>query len=290
MTEIHNPLISVAELNAVLSAPELRIIDCRFRLTEPNWGQMMYRREHVPGAVYAHLDHDLASPVSADSGRHPLPGKNEFLRLLARWGADADGRFICYDSAGGAVAVRLWWMLRHWLGLGSVQILDGGWPAWQQAGCRVETGDAVIRPAAALLTCKADLGCWLSTDQIVANLESQEYCLVDARSSKRFAGLEEPIDTVAGHIPEALNRPLTDNLTKQGLFKPAMQLRQEFAALLPTDCSPENVVHSCGSGVTACHNLFAMELADMTGSRLYPGSWSEWIRDPKRPMVTGAGK
>ncbi len=278
-------LISVSELQNSLSDPKLRIIDCRFRLMEQDWGLAVYQRSHISGAVYAHLDRDLAGPVTAISGRHPLPAKSHFLQRLARWGIKSDTRIVCYDHEGGVLAVRLWWMLRHWLGFEQVQVLNGGWSAWLEHAGDLESGDA-LTPEVQPMTCETDQNSWLSTARIVANLEAGEYRLLDARSSERFAGLQEPIDTVAGHIPLALNRPLTENLTGKAFFKPAAQLRDEFSALLHGRVRPEQVVHTCGSGVTACHNLFAMELAGLSGSKLYPGSWSEWIRDPKRPIVS----
>jgi len=287
MSATCDALISVAQLKQCMAEPALRIVDCRFRLQQPDWGITTFRRGHIPGAVYAHLDHDLAGPVTMTSGRHPLPEKGRFLQLLSRWGIGSATRVVCYDSDGGAVALRLWWMLRHWLGLEQVQLLDGGWPAWVDAVDYIEPG-APVQYQTRLLDCDTDHGSWLSTGQVVENLKTGEYCLLDARSPERFAGIEEPIDTVAGHIPFSQNRPMTENLNRQIFFKSADQLHHEFTVSLDDRIKPGQIVHSCGSGVTACHNLFAMERAGLTGSRLYPGSWSEWIRDPGRTVVSAA--
>ncbi len=290
MPTTYNGLISAEQLNQSLSEPDRRIIDCRFRLTAPDWGHGAYLRSHIPGALYADLDQDLAGPVTTVSGRHPLPDLSDFLGLLSSWGVASGSRVVCYDSAGGAIAVRLWWMLRHWLGFEQVQLLDGGWSAWMEYVGRVETGDAIPQHTQPV-QCAADQHSWLSVDQIEKNLETGAYSVLDARSAERFAGIKEPIDPVAGHIPFANNRPMTENLTEQGLFKSPDQLRDEFSALLGDRIRPGQIVHSCGSGVTACHNLFAMELAGLPGSKLYPGSWSEWLRDPLRPIVAvGADK
>jgi thiosulfate/3-mercaptopyruvate sulfurtransferase len=278
----HNTLIDAATLYSHLDDPHRVVVDCRFSLMDTQAGRRAYRESHLPGARYAHLDEDLSSPITPTTGRHPLPDPSELARKLGEWGIGPGIQVVAYDDLGGMLAAaRLWWLLR-WLGHQAVAVLDGGFPAWQRAGLPLTAALPTVRPT--VLNGHPDDRLWLTTAQVLA-LPS-ENVLLDARITARFRGEIEPIDPVAGHIPGAVNLPTEGNLTADGHFLPAAELRARFAAALG-EWSPTTVVHSCGSGVTACHNLLAMEAAGLHGSRLYAGSWSEWIRDPARPRATG---
>ena len=278
----HNTLIDAATLYSHLDDPHWVVVDCRFSLMDTQAGRRAYRESHLPGARYAHLDEDLSSPITLTTGRHPLPDPSELARKLGEWGIGPGIQVVAYDDLGGMLAAaRLWWLLR-WLGHQAVAVLDGGFPAWQRAGLPLTAALPTVRPT--VLNGHPDDRLWLTTAQVLA-LPS-ENVLLDARITARFRGEIEPIDPVAGHIPGAVNLPTEGNLTADGHFLPAAELRARFAAALG-ERSPTTVVHSCGSGVTACHNLLAMEAAGLHGSRLYAGSWSEWIRDPARPRATG---
>ncbi|MEJ2384180.1 MAG: sulfurtransferase [Xanthomonadales bacterium] len=274
-------LLSAAQLNDGLNAGECIAVDCRFDLADTARGRSEWLAGHVPGARYAHLDDDLSSPIGPDTGRHPLPESAAFARYLASIGWRPDRLLVAYDESANAIAARLWWLMRYH-GLPAA-LLDGGLAAWRAAGLPLEAGEPQVEPAPVPA---------LSVDgeQVVTTArlarERPSFTVLDARTSDRFTGANEPLDTRAGHIPGALNRPFGHNLRLNGRFKDPEDLRDEFELLL--DECPEPVVHSCGSGVTACHNLFAMELAGLGGSRLYAGSWSEWIRDVSRPVATGA--
>jgi len=277
-------LISAADLAAQLSAPDLVVVDVRHDLGQPEtWGEAQYRAGHVPGAVFAHIDRDLSAPKTGRNGRHPLPTPEICAATFGRLGIGARTQVVAYDQGSGAYASRLWWMLR-WLGHDAVAVLDGGFDAWVRDGRPVTAeipaarrADFVPRPA------ERPPG----ADDVLAGLGRGTMLLVDARGAERFRGEIEPLDPVAGHIPGAINRPFTQNLGPAGTFKPAEALRAEFDALLAGTPSGR-VVHQCGSGVTACHNALAMEIAGLTGSRIYPGSWSEWCADPSRPVARGA--
>lgn len=279
---MYRTLIDVESLNA-LEAP--LILDCRFNLADPSAGERAYADGHIPGAIYAHLDRDLSASITPQSGRHPLPDPARLYAKLQAAGLTSGRQVVVYDDAGGATAARAWWLLR-WLGHGAVAVLDGGCQAWREAGgdwtatasatLKAEKGVA-ITPVAGMLMEVAGLQRALTADQVL---------LVDARAAERYRGEVEPIDAVAGHVPGAINAPLTDNLV-EGRFLPREQLRQHWLSRLD-GWAPESVVQMCGSGVTACHNLLAMEHAGLSGARLYAGSWSEWIRDPKRPVATGS--
>jgi thiosulfate/3-mercaptopyruvate sulfurtransferase len=258
-----------------------RVFDCRHVLTGPDKGTELYAAGHIPGALHAHLDRDLAGPKTGTNGRHPLPSADVFARWLGQCGLTADDSVVAYDDSGGVFAARLWWMLR-WIGHRRVAVLNGGFAAWTSGGFPVDRGRPAVsstvyvpHPNDALRVTLAD---------VAANLVNPRLQLVDARAANRFAGRDETLDPIGGHIPGAINRPYLDNLDESGRFKPAEQLRTEFTNLLGATLAAD-VVHQCGSGVTACHNLLAMERAGMGGSLLYPGSWSEWCSDPSRPMV-----
>lgn len=260
-------------------------VDCRFQLSEPDAGEDAYRKAHIPGAVYAHLERDLSGPVTEQTGRHPLPDAELLAQKLGAWGIGPATQVVVYDAAGGALAAaRLWWLLR-WLGHYEVAVLDGGWAAWTGEGRPVTA--AVPHPRPRRFIPRPDKTAWLGVQDVegcVAGLAPER--LLDARGTTRYTAEEEPIDAVAGHVPGARNLPFSGNLGTDGRFLPAQVLRERFAGALGKK-SPAEVVHMCGSGVSACHNLLAMEYAGLHGSRLYVGSWSEWIRDPRRPVATG---
>lgn len=274
-------LVDVADLAA---NPAWRVFDCRHVLTDPGKGVESYAAGHVPGALHAHLDEVLAGPRSATQGRHPLPAVEVFIEWLGRCGVSAADTVVAYDDSGGIFAARLWWMLR-WVGHRRAAVLNGGFAAWIAASLPVETGTQAV--AATRYAGQPDDTRRVTVGHVEANLARRALQLVDARAANRFAGRDETLDPVGGHIPGALNRPYTFNLDAQGRFKAPEALRAEFLALLG-DRAPGAVVHQCGSGVTACHNLLAMEWAGLRGSRLYPGSWSEWCSDPARGVETGA--
>ncbi|HWQ37514.1 MAG TPA: sulfurtransferase [Burkholderiales bacterium] len=274
-------LVSVDALAANIDNPAWIVFDCRHELGNPEFGIQAYTQAHLPHARFAHVDRDLSGPVTGTNGRHPLPEPDIFARWLGRAGVDSSKQVVGYDSAGGSYAARLWWMLR-WLGHDRVAVLDGGWNAWLKAGLPVTR--EVPQPVPARFV-PSPRPSWVDARFVLEHLGAPDMVLIDARSNDRYHGKNETIDPVAGHIPGARNRFFKDNLDSEGLFKPAARLREELLAVIGT-ARPGQVVHQCGSGVSACHNLLAMEVAGLHGSRLYPGSWSEWIADPSRPVVT----
>ncbi len=277
-------LVDIPTLARHLHDPAWVIVDCRFQLSDTEAGRRMYAQGHIPGARYAHLDEDLSSPITPASGRHPLPAAHDMAARLRAWGVNPDSQVVCYDDAGGAIAGRLWWLLR-WLGHRAGAVLDGGIQAWQDAGGQLESVAPQVRPGN--FSAQPDTALGLSTEQVMAIVDGKrEDCLLDARGATRYRGDEEPLDRVAGHIPGALNLPFAENLGPDGRFLAPERLRERFRARIG-ERDPQHVVHSCGSGVTACHNMLAMEVAGLEGSRLYPGSWSEWIADPARPVARG---
>lgn len=276
-------LISAAELHNLLQSDQSGtvIFDCRAYLTAPAQGVQAYREGHLPGAGYLHLENDLSAPVAADSGRHPLPDFTELAGKIRAAGVNPDTQVVVYDDCGGAMAARAWWLLRV-LGHSNVAVLNGGYPAWIKFAGQVS--DQLPSESPGTFSETPDLSMLLPLEQ-VAGFASKGM-LVDARTPERYRGELEPIDPIAGHIPGAVNRPLQLNLAADGCFKSAEVLRQEWSCFLGS-YSAEQVAHYCGSGVTACHNLLAMEHAGLAGAKVYPGSWSEWIRDPKRPIAIG---
>lgn len=278
------PLISVDELAALIAQGDVLVVDCRKELSSPDSGQVAWAASHVPGAVYADLDRELSDLSKRGLGRHPLPDEAAFSKLLSRWAWTPDRPVVVYDDAGGALAAaRLWWMLRL-VGASRVSVLDGGWSAWKNSGALVESSQQV--PAGREVSAHYDLAQLVDYDALQAGLDAQSILLLDARAAPRYRGEVEPLDRVAGHVPGALNRPYTDNLDGQGLFKSAELLAAEFNELL-ANRAPESVVHMCGSGVTACHNLLAMEHAGLHGSLLFAPSWSGWSSNPARAVGVG---
>jgi thiosulfate/3-mercaptopyruvate sulfurtransferase len=279
-------LVDTATLAAALGAPGLVVVDTRFDLGDPRAGEEDYLAGHVPGAVYAHLDRDLSDRSKRGRGRHPLPDAADFCTRLGRWGIAPGSQVVVYDAATGTTAARLWWMLRL-LGHARVAVLDGGFAAWVAERQPLER--QVPRPKPAQYSARFDMRQVVSMAVVAARMAGVGSPLIDARAPERFRGEVEPIDAVAGHIPGAVNRPFALNLDPQGRFKPPPVLAAEFRALIG-DARPADVTHMCGSGVTACHNLLAMEHAGLSGSRVYVGSWSEWSGDGSsgRPIARGA--
>jgi thiosulfate/3-mercaptopyruvate sulfurtransferase len=273
-----NTLVSTGEL---ARHPEWRLFDCRHDLIRHELGEQQYREAHIPGALFAHLERNLSAPKSGKNGRHPLPDPHAFTAWLGAQGLKASDPVVCYDGGSGAMAARLWWMLR-WVGHDTVAVLDGGLAKWVQEGRAVTAEVPHFAPTNYAARERPEL----AVDVAYVAKYLGKATVLDARSPARWRGETEPIDPVAGRIPGSLNRFSNDNLTPAGVFKPAAQLRKEFEAVLGGKAASE-VVHSCGSGVAACHNLLAMEVAGLRGGRLYAGSWSEWIADPARPRERG---
>lgn len=283
-------LIDVPTLQAAMRDPSLAILDCRFDLAAPEAGRAAYRAGHIPAARYADLERDLSGPVTPTSGRHPLPDPGRLAARFERLGVRSGSQVVVYDEANGSFAARAWWLLR-WLKHPQVAVLDGGLKAWRAAGGPLEAGEhepggepAGGGPAAAAAA--PDPRAWVSSDELVELVGRGRCLLVDARAPERFAGTIEPIDPVAGHVPGAVNHPFGANLQDDGKFLPAAELSHRWRARL-AGTAPADTVVMCGSGVTACHDLLAMEIAGLGGARLYAGSWSEWIRDPLRPIARG---
>ena len=282
---MYTTLISASEL-AAIAGDKTVVIDCRHDLMNPAAGREAYAAGHIPGAVFADTDHQLSGPKrGADGvfrGRHPLPERAALAETARGWGIDADTQVVAYDAHGGMFAARLWWLLR-WLGHPAVAVLDGGLPAWQAAGQTVSTEHPA--PRVGNFAEQASLVAQVDAGAVLDNLTSGARTVVDARAPDRFRGENETMDPVGGHIPGAKNRFFKDNLAADGRFKTAQQLKADFAPLV---ADPAAAIMQCGSGVTACHNLLALEVAGMPGAALYPGSWSEWCSDPARPVATGA--
>jgi thiosulfate/3-mercaptopyruvate sulfurtransferase len=278
-------LIDANTLSQHLSDPQWVILDCRHDLMNPDFGRNAFAEGHIENAQFANIDTDLSGPKKdADGvfrGRHPLPDRAALLETLRRWGINDDTQVVAYDAHGGMYAARLWWLLR-WVGHGAVAVLDGGLAAWSAAGLPLVT--AVTGRPRGNLAEKATLVRKVSVGDLVENLDAKRLQVVDARANDRFRGENETIDPVGGHIPGARNRFFKDNLQADGRFKEAATLKQELAPIIGT---PSSAVMQCGSGVTACHNLLALEIAGLPGAALYPGSWSEWCADNTRPVATG---
>ncbi|WP_257385820.1 sulfurtransferase [Tahibacter caeni] len=277
-------LISPQELAEFCGSPELLLVDCRFELGDTRKGENAWHAAHLPNAHYAHLDRDLSDLSKQGLGRHPLPDIDRFAAVLRRWGWRPDLQVVAYDDANGSTAARLWWMLRL-IGHRRAAVLDGGYAAWSAADLPLSSETPVQAGEAIDLAYATDQIVY--AEELTAGLRDGALLLLDARGAARFRGEVEPIDKVAGHIPGARNRPFADNIDASGLFKHADALREEFETVID-GYAPEAVVHSCGSGVTACHNLLAMEHAGLAGSRIFAPSWSGWIADPARPVARGA--
>ena len=281
---VSSPLISPEALAARLGDPNLLVVDCRFDLAGPDKGERDYESAHIPGAVYAHLDRDLSDLSARGLGRHPLPTDAALSSAFSRWGLHRDMDVVACDDANGALAAaRLWWLLRL-AGHERAAVLDGGLAAWRAAGLPLASGAATQHRRDVHAT--IDRGQVVGYDELERRRADRRIVLIDARAAPRYRGEVEPIDPKAGHVPGALNRPFSDNLDASGRFKSPSMLRDAFTALIGSH-APTDVVHMCGSGVTACHNLLAMEQAGLHGSRVFAPSWSGWISDPARPVASG---
>jgi thiosulfate/3-mercaptopyruvate sulfurtransferase len=292
---VFRPLIDAGSLQALLGTPQLVLIDCRFDLIRPAAGRQAYLEAHIPGARYADLNRDLSAPVGAHTGRHPLPAPAAFAATLTRLGVGNDSKVIAYDDANGSFAARLWWMLR-WVGHEAVAVLDGGFQAWRNLGGPLQSGEPATEVSIAAGDGRFTPRPGVDYNAAVVSTAALEHLLfeptpqapppllVDARAPERFAGAVEPLDSVAGHIPGAVNHPFAANLAADNHFLPAAQLRRQWLERL-AGSAPENLIAMCGSGVTACHNLLSLEVAGLPGAKLYAGSWSEWIRDPHRAVA-----
>lgn len=279
----YTTLISADQLAEHIETPGWVVFDCRFSLADTEAGSKSYRQGHIPGARYIHLDRDLSARITDSTGRHPLPNLNLLSKKLGAWGVSNASQVVVYDDAGGAFAGRLWWLLRC-LGHDRVAVLDGGIQQWKKGAYSITTALPLIQPA--VFRAYLNDSNWLDAEQVQNGLARKVIKLIDARTPERFSGRQEPIDPVAGHVPGALNRPFQANLQADGRFKSARDLHDEWTALIGV-APADRVVHMCGSGVTACHNLLAMEIAGFGGSKLYAGSWSEWIRNKNRPVAFG---
>lgn len=273
-------LVDVPTLKAHLDDPDWLVVDVRHQLSDTAYGERVYAEGHLPGAVFLHCDRDLSGPMTGQNGRHPLPDPAVLAERLGAVGIGPNTQVVVYDDAQGMIAGRVWWLLR-WLGHTRVALLDGGLPAWLAAGEPLTQAVLTPQPCTLPLCLQS---AWVSVDWVQSHLNDPAMRLVDARGPDRFRGENETIDPVGGHIPGAVNRFFKDNVLPDGRFKPADVLRAEWQAIL-AGAPAETVVHQCGSGVSACLNVLAMEVAGMPGSRLYAGSWSEWCADPARPMA-----
>lgn len=278
----YTTLIAADELASYIDKPDWVIVDCRFDLGKPDAGRTAYLQGHLPHAVYAHLDNNLSDkrpgPNGEFRGRHPLPSREALADTLRSWGIHPHTQVVAYDAQGGMFAARLWWMLR-WCGHEAVAVLDGGLQAWSALDLPLSTDQPV--PASGSIVLREPLVTTVDAQRLLANLENPGLTVIDARAPDRYRGENETMDPVGGHIPGAKNRFFRDNLQADGRFKPAQQLHSEFSELFSQS---EQAIMQCGSGVTACHNLLALEVAGLPGSALYPGSWSEWCADPARPV------
>lgn len=278
----YSTVVDADTLAKHLDDPSWVVVDCRFTLTDPHAGRLAYEAAHIPGAVYAHLDEDLSARPSTTTGRHPLPDAAILADKLGQLGIDNNMQVVVYDDTFGGMAGRLWWLMR-WLGHDAVALLNGGLPAWKRAGHPMQHEMPTVAPATFVAHVRHEFV--VTADELSAALEAGAK-LIDARMPERFAGIVEPLDRVAGHIPGAINWPFEDNLDLDGTFMSSEALLAEYRDTLGVSDARE-VIMMCGSGVTACHNLVAMEIAGLAGARLYVGSWSDWITDSARPVATG---
>ncbi len=282
---MYTTLISAADLAAHIDRPDWVVVDCRHDLVNLAFGRDAYAAGHLPGAVFADMETELSGakrgPDGVFRGRHPLPEKEALVETLRSWGVNDGTQVVAYDAHGGMYAARLWWLLR-WIGHEASAVLDGGLPAWQALGQPL-SAELPAKPRGAI-EARAPFVPTVTVAEVLENIESAKRTVVDARAADRFRGENETVDPVGGHIPGARNRFFKDNLQGDGRFKAPEQLREEFGAVIK---DPKDAIMQCGSGVTACHNLLALEVAGMPGAALYPGSWSEWSADPSRPVARG---
>jgi len=278
----YQTLVTPEQLAAHIDDPQWVVFDCRFTLTDLEAGHRSYLKEHIKGSHYADLEKDLSSPVTPGSGRHPLPDPQQLAEKLSAWGVGKHSQVVVYDDSFGAIACRLWWLLR-WLGHRDVAFLDGGLPRWTREGYGLSSSASDSNPAR--FEPRVDDTLWVTSQFVEQLSQSEQGILIDARAEERFSGEREPLDKVAGHVPGAINIPYDDNLAFNGQLLEAEELREVYAVATDPKAA-QDVVHMCGSGVTACHNILAMELAGLKGSKLYVGSWSEWITDKRRSIIS----
>ena len=278
----YKTLVSIQTLETHLKDPKWAIVDCRFSLTNSEYGRRTYLETHIPGAIYAHLNEDLSGPIiPGKTGRHPLPPIPTFVNTLTNWGIDTSIQVVTYDDVGGSLAAaRLWWMLR-WLGHENVAVLDGGWQNWYRGGLPIRAGNETRSPREFTPLPRPEEV--ITTDEVETLRQDSNYCLLDSRTPERYSGKEETIDPLAGHIPGALSAPHLDNLDDDGQFLPPKELRNRFEKIL-NGVPPERTVFYCGSGVTAAQNILALSHSGLGNARLYAGSWSEWITAINRPI------
>lgn len=279
-------LVSAENAVARLADPRLLIVDCRYDLARPEAGRDAYLAAHLPGAIHADLEHDLSVPATPRSGRHPLPAPDSFAARLRAWGVNDDSLLLAYDDSSGMYAARFWWMTAQWLGHRHVAVLDGGLRRWLSLGLPTTAEVPPPRPAGDFVG-TLNPAAAVTIDTVAAAARDPSRRVIDARAAERFRGEIEPIDGVAGHVPGARNHPHSRNMDAEGQFLPAAEIRESLQATLE-GMAPSDVIAMCGSGVTACHLLLAMEVAGLPGGQLYPGSWSEWSRDPARPVAKGS--
>ena len=278
----YQTIVSSDVLLQNLNNPNWVILDCRESLMDKAWGYNSYLEGHIPNASYCYLYDDFSSPITTTTGRHPLPKAEELAKKLGAWGIDENTQVVVYDDMSGAIAGRMWWQLKTF-GHQNVAVLDGGLKYWLAQNKPITT--EIVKPVHKQFTVDFNPDHLITVNQVSKNINENNFSLIDARATPRFLGEAEPIDPIAGHIPNALNRDFSLNLDDNGLFLSTTELKQQFQTIV-NDAPNQQVVHMCGSGVTACHNMLAMELAGFSGSKLYLGSWSEWITDPSRPIAT----
>lgn len=277
-------LINADELETLLQSQAVIVCDCRFSLNDPDAGRAAFEGSHIPGARYVDLERDLSGQITSSTGRHPLPAVDDWIDRAALLGLTGGQKIVVYDHGPGVFAARLWWML-GWIGISDVWLLDGGFATWSKSGKSTISGEEPVElPSSNLTSLKEVNDLIADADEILKSLGGGVLSIVDAREPPRFSGEVEPLDAKAGHIPGAINYHFALNL-EDGKFRSRAKLKEAFEQVT-AGRNPQNIIHSCGSGVTACHNLFAMEYSGIKGSRLYPGSWSEWIADPSRPTET----
>ncbi|MDB5803631.1 MAG: Rhodanese-like protein [Betaproteobacteria bacterium] len=281
---IYTTIVDASVLSRHLDDPNWIVLDCQHDLMKPGWGREAYAAGHIPGAQFVSLDDDLAGAKNGSNGRHPLPSVESLTALFSRLGISEGKQVVVYDSAQSMYAGRAWWCLK-WMGHQAVAVLDGGLGKWKLDGRALSTDMPAARPATFVARINAAIK--VEGDEVAARMKDGSARIIDARAPDRYDGSAETIDPVGGHIPGAVNRFWKSNVNPDGTFKPAAVLRAEFEALLAGK-TPAEVIQQCGSGVTALHNFVAMEIAGLSGSRLYPGSWSEWCANPARPVATGS--
>ncbi len=279
----YQTIISVEDLNKNINNQDWFVFDCRFMLKDPHSGLQKFSLGHIPGAQFADMDNDLAAPMTPTSGRHPLPNPDELIKKLQSWGLNNSSQVICYDDMSGAFAARMWWLLK-WLGHENVAVLDGGIDLWTGSGLELETD--VKKRTTGTFSGHANNNMWVDVEFVKQEIAQNNITLLDARSEERYTAKDTKTDPVAGHVPGAISIPFSGNLSKQGVFLSKGELQTRFAAMV-NNAEKKEVVNMCGSGVTACHNLLAMSVADLPMTRLFVGSWSEWIKDKSRPVAIG---